>query len=279
MKRKNPYFVSEKLQKEFQAARRKIASDEKKREKLLRQIAENPSEKLSEKLARIDASIAENTRRLPSENFQLLLATFDNYGLQMLEMIERHDDRLLLTAGDDAPQWQIVNRIQQRRNEIHDSDAENTFEMVTGLDAVIGKLRQIIEEKRAKAAARFPELARQIKPPEYEMPAEYHEFINLLTDLYERRERFAKDLKYATPAKRREVLPMLAEMDTLVDEMEQKLAEVYERHQRKKRYEDEIRGFLKQGSQTDLKELRAHLKKNPTHNGVLERILREEFPE
>jgi hypothetical protein len=279
MKRKNPYFVSENLQKEFQATRKKIASDERKREKLLKQIAENPTVKLQKQLAALDGIIAENTRKLPSPAFLNLLEHFDNYGLQMLEMIEKHDDRLLLTKGVNAPQLELINYIQMHRNTIQDSEKENSFEMITGLDAVIDKLRKIVEEKRRRAAERFPELVRKHRPPDYEMSEEYNKYVKFITEMIEKRERIAKDFKYATPEKRREVLPILAEMDKLIDESEQKLAEQYESHQKRMRYEDGMRELLKQGSRTELKELRAHLKKNPTSNGVMERILREEFPE
>ncbi len=279
MKRKNPYFISEKLQKEFEATRKKIASAERKREKLLKQHEENPSEKVLKQISALDEAIAENTRQLPSPQFLQLLAHFDNYGLQMLQMIEKYDDKLLLTNGVKAPQLELINMIQTQRNTIHDADKEDKFEMLTGLDAVIDRLRKIVEEKRAKAAERFPELVRKHRPPDYEMSEEYNKYVNFITEMIEKREHIAKDLKYATPEKRREVLPMLAEMDKLIDEGEQKLAEQYEKHQKRMRYEDGMRELLKQGSRTELKELRAHLKKNPTSNGVMERILRDEFPE
>ena len=279
MKKKNPYFVSENLQKEFQSTRKKIASDERKREKLLKQIAETPSVKLQKQLATLDEAIAENTRKLPSEAFLGLLAGFDTYGLQMIEMIEKYDDKLLLTSGGNAPQIQIINLIQANRNEIHDSDRADKFEMVAGLDAVIDKLLKITEEKRLRAAERFPELLLKHRLPDYEMPEEYNKYVKFITEMIEKRERIAKDIKYATPEKRREVLQILAEMDKLIDESEQKLAERYESHQKRMRYEDGIREQLKQRSRTELKELREHLKKNPTSNGVMERILREEFHE
>lgn len=279
MKGKNKFIVSEKLQKEFAETRKKIASGERKRERLLKKIAEKPSEKLRNELALLDESIAEHRRRLPSSNLLELLEYFDNFAAQMFEMVDGYDDRLLLTMGDDAPQWQVLALIRENRNVFHDSDNPNIAEMVHGMDGVLGKLSARIEEKRRRAAERFPDLARSLKPREYEMPEEYNRLLKEIVGFVEKRDKLAKDLKFAIPEKRGEFLRLIAEFDKIINEAEEKLAEMYERHQKKGRYEDGLRKHLKEGSKRELKELREHLKKNPTSNGVLERILRDEFPE
>ncbi len=278
---KNKYSLTEfsNLANGFQTLQKKIASDERKREKLIEQIGENPSVKLEKRLLRLDETIAVNKQKLPSPEFLQFVTGFDDFGNKMLRMIEKYDDKLLLTMGDGAPQWQVLQLVQERRNATHDAGAENVLEVVNGFDTIIEALRLNIEEKRTRAAEHFPELARQQRPPEYEMPAEYNEALNFITEQIERRDRAMKNFKFAPPEKHPEILGYIKEIDRLINEGEEHLARIYENHQKKQRYVDGMRNILKQGSKTELRELREHLKKKPTSDGVMERLLREEFPE
>ncbi|HQU84544.1 MAG TPA: hypothetical protein PKY59_15510 [Pyrinomonadaceae bacterium] len=187
------------------------------------------------------------------------------------------DEKLLQSVEADRIEW--FERLYDLRKKIYDSDNPDGEFLANAVETVIEDAAKRIEEMKRAAAERSPEIARRIKPPEFEMPDWYNEALQKFMNAVEQREEILKKLKLMTPAQRREFQNIVSEFDAAAEEGEAAFAERYERYQKYKRWEDGLRQLLKTGSKKELAQLRQHLKKNPTHNGVMERMLREEFPE
>ncbi|MCD9185265.1 MAG: hypothetical protein LUM44_02445 [Pyrinomonadaceae bacterium] len=188
------------------------------------------------------------------------------------------DERILHPQNNEFIDASI-DSLQQIRNRLHDSADSDKELIANAFAAIIDRTRERIDKIRKEAAERSPELARKLKPPEYEMPVWYNESLQTFMELVERRDEFIARMKLVLPEKRAEYQKMIAEMDSVINEGEEAFAVEYERFQKRKQYEDGFRKLLKTGSKKELAELRNHLKKNPTRDGVVERLLREEFPE
>lgn len=188
------------------------------------------------------------------------------------------DEKILHPPNNEFIETSL-DALQQMRNRLHDSDRTDDELIANAIGAIIDRTRERLAEIRREAAERSPELARKLKPPEFEMPVWYNDSLQSFVKLIEKRDEFIARMKHVLPESRAEYQMMIAEMDTIIDEGEEAFAVEYERFQKRKQYEDGFRKLLKTGSKKELAELRKELKKNPTHNGVLERILREEFPE
>lgn len=197
----------------------------------------------------------------------------------IIALIENAPDEKILYPANKEFIEQRIDALQLIRNRLHDSDNSDSEIIANAVSKIIDKTRRHIAEIRQAAAERSPESARKFKPPEYEMPAWYNETLQTFIELVERRDELTGKLKLIPPAERAEYQANLSEMNKMIDEGEAAFAETYERRQKFKRYEDGIRQFLKEGSKKELAELRRHLRKNPTQNGVMERLLRDEFPE
>jgi len=198
---------------------------------------------------------------------------------QIVALVENTTDERILHPQNNEFIDSAVDSLQLIRNRLHDSDDSDRELIANAISPIIDRTRERLAEIRREAAERSPELARKLKPPEFEMPVWYNDSLQSFVKLIEKRDEFIARMKHVLPESRAEYQMMIAEMDTIINEGEEAFAVEYERFQKRKQYEDGFRKLLKTGSKKELAELRKELKKNPTHNGVLERILREEFPE
>lgn len=197
----------------------------------------------------------------------------------IIALVEGMSDEKLLNPENDEYFETMFDALQNLRKHTHDSDNPDADIIANAVGIIVDKTNERFAAIRQTAAERSPELARKRKPPEYEMPPEYTKYLQLFIEQVERRADLTKNLKDLPPENRAAIQKIVAEYDALIEKDESKFADFYERYQKFKQYEDGFRKLLKTGSKKEIAELRNHLKKNPTHNGVLERILRDEFPE
>lgn len=197
----------------------------------------------------------------------------------MIALVEGMSDEKLLNPENDEYFQTMLDALQNLRKNTHDSDNPDADIIANAVGIIVDKTNERFAEIRQAAAERSPELARKRKPPEFEMPPEYNAVLQMFIETIERRDALKKRLKFVPLKNRERMQQNLAEMERIIEEAEAAFAVEYEYYQKFKQYEDGFRKLLKTGSKKELAELRNHLKKNPTHNGVLERILRDEFPE
>lgn len=197
----------------------------------------------------------------------------------IIALVEGMSDEKLLNPENDEYFQTIFDALQNLRKHTHDSDNPDADIIANAVGIIVDKTNERFAAIRQAAAERSPELARKRKPPEFEMPPEYNAILQMFIETIERRDALKKRLKFVPLKNRERMQQNLAEMERIIEEAEATFAVEYEYYQKFKLYEDSIRKHLKTGSKKELAELRNHLKKNPTRNGVMERLLRDEFPE
>lgn len=82
---------------------------------------------------------------------------------------------------------------------------------------------------------------------EYEMPDEYQKNLAILTEMIDKRDEYARAIPLLPPDKRAEAQPALAELSAAVENIEQTLADEYEKFQAEKHREDEIEQTIGRG--------------------------------
>lgn len=197
----------------------------------------------------------------------------------IIALVEGMSDEKILNPENDEYFQTMLDAFQNLRKHAHDSDNPDADIIANAVGIIVDKTKERFAAIRQAAAERSPELARKIKPPEFEMPPEYNAVLQMFIETIERRDALKKKLKFVPLKNRERMQQNLAEMERIIEEAETAFAVEYEYYQKFKRYEDKIRKHLKTGSKKELAELRNHLKKNPTRDGVMERLLRDEFPE
>lgn len=151
--------------------------------------------------------------------------------------------------------------------------------IANAIGAIIDRTRERLAEIRQETAERSPELARKLKPPEYEMSACYNGSLQTFMQLVERRDEFiACIMKLVLPESRAEYQKMIAEMDSIINEGEEVFAIEHERFQKRKQYEDGFRKLLKTGNKKEIAELRDHLKKIPLTTACWKEFYESNFP-
>lgn len=210
-----------------------------------------------------------------TEWLEKIQATADS----MIALVEGMSDEKLLNPENDEYFQTMLDAFQNLRKHTHDSDNPDADIIANAVGIIVDKTNERFAAILQAAAERSPELVRKRKPPEFEMPPEYNAVLQMFIETVERRDALKKRLKFVPLKNRERMQQNLAEMERIIEEAEAAFAVEYEYYQKFKLYEDGFRKLLKTGSKKELAELRNHLKKNPTHNGVLERILRDEFPE
>jgi hypothetical protein len=263
---------------------RKILDDLLEREKLRKEVEENPSDEKQNRIERLTETIEENQRISGASFFSGTLEAIDKLAEQLVNIFPNQNEEELLRLGDDAFVVQALQNIIRVRNDFDDYGRHflpvaDAIKVLERFDDLIAQAKQIIEEKRKSAVKNFPELARSVREPDFEMSEYYKETLNNIMQMAEKRKELAKNLKYVAPNKRKEYLAALAEMDRLINEAEQFLAERYEAHQKKQRWLNGLRKMFKEASQAELHSMREHLKANPGKNPDIEKLMAEEFPE
>src|SRR5205085_164463 len=71
------------------------------------------------------------------------------------------------------------------------------------------------------------------KKKEYEMPDEYKDYLQKLTELIDEKDELRRVLPTLLPEKRAEVLPHIRALEKAVEEFEQKMADEYEDYQKR----------------------------------------------
>jgi hypothetical protein len=280
-KKKNSKKISEE---DLVEISRVIFKEVLRRHDLSKEIEVNPTEEKNAELARLEESIYQNRSIYTSETFTDLLESLGKVFDGLLEAFAKQPEEELLREGDNAFMPGILQKIIHQRNEFHDFTSHlylpDEGERIKNLlDETIARAKSILEEKRKSAVRNFPELARKFRPPDFEMSDYYKEALVRIMQMAEKREKIAKDLKYVHPNKRKQVLTALAEMDKLINQAEQKLADRYEESQRYQRWLDGLRTMFKEASEGELHAMRVHIRENPGESPVIERLMAEEFPE
>lgn len=269
---------------EGEKLQRKIAAAKRRRSKLLAAIEENPSKTNKNKLTRLEKIIESDSDKL---HFLMIEAASPSLGY-LLEILPRviasQDEKELLELGEEAFAATVLKNLRVFRNEIFDSTMllsknESVKTFMRRVDETISEGETKLEEKRKNAADRFPELARKHRLPDYEMPAEYNKILQFLTEQIERRDKAAKNLVNVHPNKRKKFMAMIAESNKIINEAERKLAEIYEAHQKKRRYLEGLRKLLASGSNTERYQMREYLKEHPGELPDVEKVMREDFPD
>lgn len=83
-----------------------------------------------------------------------------------------------------------------------------------------------------------------MKYEEYEMPEDYKKHLDQYAEMLKQREEYSKIIPTLPGDKRREAAPLIKNFDNSLNEIEQKLAEEYEGHQKRERNIDEKREAL-----------------------------------
>lgn len=262
---------------------RKIAAAQKTQKKLLTAIESDPSEENLKKLKRVEKAIERDSDKMHLLGIAAAAPVFEQLAEMLSTAADRQDEEELLRLGDEAPAMAILNRIRALRNQFYDSrmiisENETVKEFLRRIDDMVVRYEDSLEERRRRAAARFPALARKHLNPEYEMPALYNEVLKTLVERIEQRDAAAKNLKNAAPNKRKHFQALLAEMDKLIGETEGKLSEIYESYQQRQRFLDGLRRRVANASKTERVRFRQYLKEHPGELPDAEKIMREEFP-
>jgi hypothetical protein len=284
MKKKNSKAKIVNGKSDLEILQRKILDDLLARKELKDENRENPSVEKEKQIALLTEEIEKNQRISGVQTFPGMIEVIDNVARLVVNGISSTGGAELLELGDDSFHVQVLQRIIGIRNDFDDigrhfmlqEDAQKVMER---FDDFIAKLKQSIEETRKNAAAHFPELARKNRQPDFEMSDYYKQAVANIMQMVEKRDRLVADFKNVLPHKRQEFFAGIAEMDKLIDESEQFLAERYEAFQKKQRWIDGLRKMFKEASQSELHGMRRHLKEHPGENPEIEKLMAEEFPE
>lgn len=264
---------------EMEALKQKLDEACALRETLVGKIQQNPSVELLQMFTDLNEAINDATRRLSAMSAAEFRRQFKVITEELAETIENADDEEFLRLGDESEPARHLRDYENEReafvaslNKMHPE--MNPRELLADFDAMLAAARRQMEEKRKNAEKRFPHLKK-----EYEMDAGYKQALAYLLDAIRQRDFLAETIKLAPPEKRAEGLQLLAQMDKSIEAGEQALANEYEAHQTHERAKDDLRQTLKSKTETELAQLRAHLKENPGKMEAVEKMLAEEFPE
>jgi hypothetical protein len=249
------------------------------RETLVQKIQQNPSPELLQMFSELNEAINDGIRHLSMLSADEFRRQFGLIGEELAETIRNTDDEEFLRLGAESePARNLRDYVAKREkfaailHNLHPDD--NPQEILAAFDAVLVEARRLMKEKRIDAEKRFPNIRK-----EYEMDDKYKQALAFLLETIEQRDELAETIKLAPPEKRAEGLQLLAQLDKSIEAGEQALANEYEAFQTHARAEDEMRQMLKSKSETELAELRAHLKENPGKMELVRKMLAEEFPE
>jgi hypothetical protein len=76
---------------------------------------------------------------------------------------------------------------------------------------------------------------------EYEMPDEYQQRLDQITEMRQERDKVVRQLPSMPPATRKQIQPMVARLNAIIKSTEQELAVDYETYQNQRRLSDELR--------------------------------------
>lgn len=249
------------------------------RETLVKKIQQNPAPELLQMFADLNEAINDATRRLSAMSAAEFRRQFEIIAEELAKTIENTGDEEFLRLGDQSAPARHLRDYELEReafaNALNNLNPDmKPAELLADFDAMLGEARRQMEEKRKNAEQLFPHLKK-----EYEMDDGYKQALAFLLEAIEQRDVLAETIKLAPPEKRAEGLQLLAQMDKSIEAGEQALANEYETFQTHERAKDGLRQTLKSKSETELAQLRAHLKKNPGTMESVEKMLAEEFPE
>lgn len=284
MKRKSAKKSNAKPPADIEKVQRKIIADVFERDKLEKECKENPNEEKHRRIIQLTHEIEENQRISSAFAFPGIAEALGNSCEVVINLVAEKDERVFLNPDGNAFLGGTIQSIIAIRNNFYDfqrhffttDDARKINEL---FEEKISRLKQIIADKRNAAARQFPSQAGHLKPPDFEMPKEYKDMLAFVMQMVEKRDALVKRHKYVVPEKRKQYAANLAEMDKILNESEQKLAEVYERHQKKQHWLDGLRQMLKEASLSEMHSLREHVKEHPGEFPAMEKLLAEEFPE
>lgn len=284
MKKQNSKTKTVGLPKEMEILQRKILDDVLLRDRLEKELKENPDKEKEVQIARLSKEIEENQRVLGAFAFPGLLEGIDEACENLIKIFANFDERVFLEPENDGFVAGIIQTLIAMRNQFYDYQRhffpnEDVLKVINCFEEKISRAKQIVEEKRKSVAKSFPGLAAHLKEPEFEMPDEYNKTLDSIMEMVEKRDEAKKNIKYAAPEKRKQAVAAITEMDRLLNEAEEVLARHYERFQKKQRWLDGLRKMFKEASQSELNSMREHLKENPGEFPEMEKLMAEEFPE
>lgn len=129
------------------------------------------------------------------------------------------------------------------------------------------RLKKKLKAKKNLARQRLKPIlpyVTETPPQEFEMPEGYRQYLQTLTEMIEERDHYAREIPNLPPDLRAQAQPALAELSRAIENLEQRLADEYERYQAEKRKESEISAHINRGMEA-VENLFIHFKNNVPH--------------